>query len=137
MSRCLDAPRILFVVFAASCGADGRLDEPPDPLGGCALDADCPTGLLCRDAACVSSEDQRPPELETEARLLQPIATDRYLFAPSIDTNSVLLVDPASLDITAVPVPVSYTHLRAHETGAYLVCRLLLEKKKTKIRLWR
>ena len=26
---------------------------------------------------------------------------------------------------------VSYTHLRAHETGAYLVCRLLLEKKKT------
>lgn len=105
MSRCLDAPRILFVVFAASCGADGRLDEPPDPLGGCALDADCPTGLLCRDAACVSSEDQRPPELETEARLLQPIATDRYLFAPSIDTNSVLLVDPASLDITAVPVP--------------------------------
>ena len=26
-------------------------------------------------------------------------------------------------------VPVSYTHLRAHETGAYLVCRLLLEKK--------
>src|SRR5674476_177279 len=27
--------------------------------------------------------------------------------------------------------PVSYTHLRAHETGRNLVCRLLLEKKKT------
>src|SRR5660397_187566 len=27
--------------------------------------------------------------------------------------------------------PVSYTHLRAHETKANLVCRLLLEKKKT------
>ena len=27
--------------------------------------------------------------------------------------------------------PVSYTHLRAHETDSYLVCRLLLEKKKT------
>src|SRR5665213_3836258 len=26
---------------------------------------------------------------------------------------------------------VSYTHLRAHETGRNLVCRLLLEKKKT------
>ena len=25
---------------------------------------------------------------------------------------------------------VSYTHLRAHETDQYLVCRLLLEKKK-------
>ena len=26
--------------------------------------------------------------------------------------------------------PVSYTHLRAHETSLHLVCRLLLEKKK-------
>src|SRR5664279_3449112 len=25
-------------------------------------------------------------------------------------------------------IPVSYTHLRAHETDSYLVCRLLLEK---------
>src|SRR5450756_1265152 len=29
-------------------------------------------------------------------------------------------------------VPVSYTHLRAHETRHDLVCRLLLEKKKKK-----
>src|SRR5665647_3861905 len=28
--------------------------------------------------------------------------------------------------------PVSYTHLRAHETDSYLVCRLLLEKKKNR-----
>ena len=28
--------------------------------------------------------------------------------------------------------PVSYTHLRAHETVLDLVCRLLLEKKKHK-----
>ena len=27
---------------------------------------------------------------------------------------------------------VSYTHLRAHETDSYLVCRLLLEKKKNR-----
>ena len=27
------------------------------------------------------------------------------------------------------PATVSYTHLRAHETDSYLVCRLLLEKK--------
>src|SRR5680860_1713512 len=26
------------------------------------------------------------------------------------------------------PISVSYTHLRAHETDSYLVCRLLLEK---------
>src|SRR5674476_1420302 len=30
----------------------------------------------------------------------------------------------------AASEPVSYTHLRAHETGRNLVCRLLLEKKK-------
>ena len=30
----------------------------------------------------------------------------------------------------ALAVPVSYTHLRAHETVLDLVCRLLLEKKK-------
>src|SRR5665648_1238073 len=30
-------------------------------------------------------------------------------------------------------VPVSYTHLRAHETRHDLVCRLLLEKKKKRI----
>src|SRR5678815_6106134 len=30
------------------------------------------------------------------------------------------------------PPPVSYTHLRAHETPEHLVCRLLLEKKKKK-----
>ena len=31
---------------------------------------------------------------------------------------------------------VSYTHLRAHETGRNLVCRLLLEKKKRKFCCW-
>ena len=30
---------------------------------------------------------------------------------------------------TYIPKAVSYTHLRAHETLRYLVCRLLLEKK--------
>ena len=40
-------------------------------------------------------------------------------------------VGPISLNIIR---PVSYTHLRAHETVLDLVCRLLLEKKKTKIK---
>ena len=33
-------------------------------------------------------------------------------------------------EMNVASVPVSYTHLRAHETGRNLVCRLLLEKKK-------
>src|SRR5680860_369811 len=35
---------------------------------------------------------------------------------------------PSTSAITCQPV--SYTHLRAHETDSYLVCRLLLENKK-------
>ena len=38
-------------------------------------------------------------------------------------------------DQLASPSPVSYTHLRAHETRHDLVCRLLLEKKKSKLSL--
>ena len=36
----------------------------------------------------------------------------------------------AELSSQEVVEPVSYTHLRAHETVLDLVCRLLLEKKK-------
>src|SRR5664279_5978598 len=36
----------------------------------------------------------------------------------------------AELPAAKAREPVSYTHLRAHETDSYLVCRLLLEKKK-------
>src|SRR5678810_967934 len=34
------------------------------------------------------------------------------------------------VNVHVVVLSVSYTHLRAHETGRNLVCRLLLEKKK-------
>src|SRR5660398_238572 len=37
-----------------------------------------------------------------------------------------------AMDALDEATPVSYTHLRAHETKANLVCRLLLEKKKKK-----
>src|SRR5664279_5969911 len=45
--------------------------------------------------------------------------------------NRCLVVAEVERDITAkVGIEtVSYTHLRAHETDSYLVCRLLLEKK--------
>src|SRR5678809_801 len=47
---------------------------------------------------------------------------DRVLTSRSIETL-------VYLSLIALFVPVSYTHLRAHETGRNLVCRLLLEKK--------
>ena len=40
----------------------------------------------------------------------------------------------ASLFIKHRYISVSYTHLRAHETDSYLVCRLLLEKSEEEIK---
>eukprot|EP00658_Telonema_sp_P-2_P046208 TRINITY_DN3431_c0_g1_i2.p1 TRINITY_DN3431_c0_g1~~TRINITY_DN3431_c0_g1_i2.p1 ORF type:complete len:116 (-),score=16.00 TRINITY_DN3431_c0_g1_i2:71-418(-) len=50
----------------------------------------------------------------------------------SMATALALRVPVALLPYSAL-IPVSYTHLRAHETPEHLVCRLLLEKKKKKI----
>src|SRR5664279_3197553 len=48
------------------------------------------------------------------------------------DASEILSRSPAALQLRYLQtlVAVSYTHLRAHETDSYLVCRLLLEKKK-------
>eukprot|EP00658_Telonema_sp_P-2_P058631 TRINITY_DN4713_c0_g1_i9.p1 TRINITY_DN4713_c0_g1~~TRINITY_DN4713_c0_g1_i9.p1 ORF type:complete len:465 (-),score=118.51 TRINITY_DN4713_c0_g1_i9:95-1489(-) len=48
--------------------------------------------------------------------------------AKIVDVSSIAVQTPYS-----ALIPVSYTHLRAHETPEHLVCRLLLEKKKKKI----
>ena len=47
--------------------------------------------------------------------------------------NTIRIIDPrVQAAINDYLNTVSYTHLRAHETDSYLVCRLLLEKKKKK-----
>ena len=46
----------------------------------------------------------------------------------SIDYHFFVRLAPAAYLLSMLSV--SYTHLRAHETGRNLVCRLLLEKKK-------
>src|SRR5665647_3884237 len=53
----------------------------------------------------------------------------------TVDSDLDLMVtfDPGTtdlIDLMDLVDAVSYTHLRAHETDSYLVCRLLLEKKK-------
>src|SRR5678816_2231931 len=44
-------------------------------------------------------------------------------------TNSALPTTNSTIPKGPSIAPVSYTHLRAHETPEHLVCRLLLEKK--------
>ena len=51
----------------------------------------------------------------------QASATTLFGYVPDLDLSE---------DETLYPYPVSYTHLRAHETVLDLVCRLLLEKKR-------
>ena len=61
---------------------------------------------------------------------------DRYGFAwmnfPGRKVLFILVIAMivVPLQLALIPIPVSYTHLRAHETVLDLVCRLLLEKKK-------
>src|SRR5665213_1267742 len=47
-----------------------------------------------------------------------------------VDPGALMHITASQSGTTYMVPPVSYTHLRAHETGRNLVCRLLLEKKK-------
>ena len=53
----------------------------------------------------------------------------RNPYAKKLKKQITINIDENTIDYFKV---VSYTHLRAHETDSYLVCRLLLEKKKKK-----
>ena len=57
--------------------------------------------------------------------------TQRGASHPYTQARSAVRLPRADRDDLSIP-PVSYTHLRAHETVLDLVCRLLLEKKKPK-----
>ena len=60
----------------------------------------------------------------------QAIATARHRAQVQVEFGVALEAAEAQVEV-AVPVePVSYTHLRAHETVLDIVCRLLLEKTK-------
>src|SRR5680860_1612841 len=63
-------------------------------------------------------------------------ASRRRSSVPSVTSLSSLPIIPAITEARSASaitnISVSYTHLRAHETDSYLVCRLLLEKKKKK-----
>src|SRR5678815_5001381 len=57
-----------------------------------------------------------------------------YYYSPLIPQNYTLHKRfvtqlPNPIDHHLASIPVSYTHLRAHETPEHLVCRLLLDKK--------
>ena len=55
---------------------------------------------------------------------IYPISLARFFLGEPVSVDASWRATPSGVDIAATPV--SYTHLRAHETGRNLVCRLLL-----------
>ena len=56
-------------------------------------------------------------------------ANDTKVFANYWIHNAFITMSNEKMAKSTGNIPVSYTHLRAHETLMNLVCRLLLEKK--------
>src|SRR5664279_656974 len=80
--------------------------------------------------------DPRAAEIDRlyreKARLEQELAKARFVVSVQAKLQELLELLSESADSDSRSTSVSYTHLRAHETDSYLVCRLLLEKKKKK-----
>ena len=71
--------------------------------------------------------EESPPAADARSARCRPIVRLLTLL-PVIILVATLLARGGELNAVA---PVSYTHLRAHETVLDLVCRLLLGKKNT------
>src|SRR5664280_3204308 len=71
------------------------------------------------------------PGAATESPIIDPgvHAEAAVRYTPTVVTTLLLLVGALIGAGATLLAPVSYTHLRAHETVLDLVCRLLLEKK--------
>jgi hypothetical protein len=94
-----------FAALGVGCASDAAIPVPTPTLDNCAVDADCPSGLLCREAICVSPDDGLPVEFEIDATISRPIATGENLFALSTGSSTVLVIDPIDLAVRAVLVP--------------------------------
>src|SRR5674536_392401 len=76
---------------------------------------------------------RRPPRSTLSSSSAASDVYKRQLDERGYDRLGVLVVHLRQHHVTCLTFdPVSYTHLRAHETPEHLVCRLLLEKKKQK-----
>src|SRR5665811_1539301 len=72
----------------------------------------------------------RVGDFNDKIQMVSPLTGDRDELIASL--GNIDFGYPTRLYDAIASGPVSYTHLRAHETVLDLVCRLLLEKKKKK-----
>eukprot|EP00657_Telonema_sp_P-1_P011963 TRINITY_DN7872_c0_g1_i1.p1 TRINITY_DN7872_c0_g1~~TRINITY_DN7872_c0_g1_i1.p1 ORF type:complete len:103 (+),score=24.20 TRINITY_DN7872_c0_g1_i1:127-435(+) len=81
--------------------------------------------MCIRDRCCIVHDHHRHHNYEYSYQSQLPCTrTNPSPVAPS------LALKLCRLQAGSAAIPVSYTHLRAHETVLDLVCRLLLDKKK-------
>src|SRR5665213_4179105 len=105
-ARLLEAPR-------PDAGQEQRIDDTATRLIEAIRANDDPLGGV---------EDMlREFALSTKEGLALMVLAEALLRVPDAHTADRFIEDRLG--------PVSYTHLRAHETGRNIVCRLLLEKK--------
>eukprot|EP00658_Telonema_sp_P-2_P059190 TRINITY_DN4792_c0_g1_i1.p3 TRINITY_DN4792_c0_g1~~TRINITY_DN4792_c0_g1_i1.p3 ORF type:complete len:110 (+),score=32.37 TRINITY_DN4792_c0_g1_i1:585-914(+) len=89
-----------------------------------------PSSMALSSAAETSPRIPFPSKKKSRSASSQLLSEySEYMYTPGIPIPS---STPTLATATSNPIPVSYTHLRAHETPEHLVCRLLLEKKKKK-----
>ena len=83
-------------------------------------------------------EAARQAEAQAEEDRFRSYRDREYGRSPAVTPSAAPQPTPAarSNQTPAAADAVSYTHLRAHETDSYLVCRLLLEKKKKQKTNW-
>ena len=82
-----------------------------------------------RTAPYFYEEDNYADDMELAAVELYKLTRDPKYLQYALEFGR---LEPVTPWMGADTATVSYTHLRAHETVLDLVCRLLLEKKKTK-----
>ena len=76
---------------------------------------------------------RREEDLKLLETQLEEIDKKRLQEAAEYEKKELARKDSIRNSKLETEIPVSYTHLRAHETRGNLVCRLLLEKKKTRM----
>src|SRR5665648_1140012 len=80
------------------------------------------------------SVERKPPEIFCRSFIIRPSRSAKLFVKGtrgSVRKRSTSCLRVLRRSKRLWPIPVSYTHLRAHETRHDLVCRLLLEKKKS------
>ena len=121
-------------VYGVADYSGGRASRTVSPIVVTAIGQAC--GLIVLVVIVLASGVPTPPATDWFWGGIGGIAGASGLLAfyRAMGSGFMTVVAPVSA-VTATAVPVSYTHLRAHETGRNLVCRLLLEKKTAAIPL--